>query len=95
MDSKQAADKIWNSAEPLLEHDKECGAFVNRKEAEPVLPNESPVHERCPTIWCAVLQLDAFWLLDSRRWTSWLQCIMFNRTQSFESQIVYDPQEWQ
>ena len=32
---------------------------------------------------------------SSRRWTSWLQCIMFNRTQSFESQIVYDPQEWQ
>ena len=46
MDSKQAADKIWNSAEPLLEHDKECGAFVNRKEAEPVLPNESPMHEQ-------------------------------------------------
>ena len=32
---------------------------------------------------------------SSRRWTSWLQCIMFNRTQSFESQIVYDPQDWQ
>ena len=44
--SKELADHIWNTASPVLDHDKECGAPVNRKEAEPLLPNESPMHEQ-------------------------------------------------